>query len=109
MEKKLNFSQNYNGKLYAFNYFTTIRSPETIEEKGLKVGDTVEIQRKHHTMFSAVIVSMEKINLDNLSESQKTILMLDYGCGWELAAHSIAHICNGKDVVIITFMNDGLQ
>lgn len=103
MAKTLNFYRNYNGKLW-LDYFTTIRSIETVKEKDLKEGDFVDIQKNRTPWGSAQIVRIEKINLDNLSESQKTILMLDYGCNWFQAADSIANICNGKDVALITLV-----
>lgn len=103
MEKKLNFNKNYNGKLW-LNYFTTIRSLDTIKEKDLKDGDYVQIQKDHLTLFQAQIVSIEEIDLDNLSESQKTLLMLDCGCNWAQAADMIEHFCKSNKVAVITFV-----
>lgn len=103
MEKKLNFNKNYNGKLW-LNYFTTIRSLDTIKEKDLKNGDYVQIQKDHLTMFCAQIVNIEKINLDNLSESQKMILMLDCGCNWAQAADMVERFCKSNKVAVITLV-----
>lgn len=103
MEKKLNFNKNYNGKLW-LNYFTTIRSLDTIKEKDLKDGDYVQIQKDHLTLFQAQIVSIEEIDLDNLSESQKTLLMLDFGCNLAQAADTILHFCKSNNVAVITFV-----
>lgn len=101
MAKKLNFEKNYNGKLW-LNYFTTIRSLDTIEEKDLKAGDFVEIQKDHCTLFLALILSIEEIDLDNLSKSQKTLLMLDCGCQWQQAVGRMERLCNSKRVAVIT-------
>lgn len=102
MERKLNFNRNYNGKLWN-NYFTTIRSLDTIREKDLEVGDYVQIQKDHLTLFNARIVSIEEIKLNGLTESQRTLLMLDCGCCWEQAADTITHLCESHNVAIITF------
>lgn len=105
MEKKLNFNENCNGKLW-LNYFTTIRSLDTIKEKELNVGDYVQIQKDHCTLFQAQIVSIEEIDLDldNLSESQKTLLMLDCGCNWVYAVSVIEDFCKSKKVAVITLV-----
>lgn len=101
MKKTLNFYANYNGKFWS-SYFTTIRSLGTFEEKDLKIGDLVQIQHDHLMMFRAEIVSIEKIDFNNLRKSQKTILMLDCGCNWATAAHYLENICKCKDPVLIT-------
>lgn len=101
MEKTLNFNKNYNGKLW-LDYFTTIRSLDTIKEKDLHEDDCVEIQKDHVGMFDAQIVSIEEIDLHELSESQKTLLMLDCGCNWAHAAYLIARMCKSHKVAVIT-------
>ena len=103
MEKKLNFDKNYNGKLL-FNYFTTIRSLDTIKEKDLKVGDLVQIQKDHLTLFHAQIVSIEEIDFDNLSKLQKVLLMLDCGCYWSQAVEYLKGIYKSKKVAVITLV-----
>lgn len=101
MEKKLNFYRNYNGKLW-LNYFTTIRDIECIDEKELKEGDIVHIQVDHLTLFHAVIIKIEKIDINNLSESQKTILIIDAGCNWKSARTGLANIYKDKELALIT-------
>lgn len=103
MEKKLNFNKNYNGKLW-LNYFTTIRSLGTIKEKDLKDGDYVQIQKDHLTLFQAQIVSIEEIDLDNLTESQRTLLALDVGCHWTQAVGSLKQIYKSNKVAVITLV-----
>lgn len=103
MKKALNFHKNYNGKLW-LHYFITIRSLDTIKEKDLDEGDYVEIQKDHMTIYQAEIVSIEEIDLDNLSESQKTLLMLDCGCNWVAAAEIIRNICLSSKVAVITLV-----
>lgn len=101
MTNTLNFNKNYNGKLWC-QYFTTIRSVETITEKGLYIGGFVDVQKDHLTMFRAKIVNIEHIDLDNLTESQRTLLMLDCGCNWAQAADTIEHFCKSNKVAVIT-------
>lgn len=103
MKKTLNFNKNYNGKLWT-NYFTTIRSLDTIKEKDLSEGDYVEIQKDHITMYQAEIINIEEIDLDNLSESQKTLMMLDCGCNWTSAAELIKNYCNSNKAAVITLL-----
>lgn len=103
MEKKLNFDKNYNGKLW-LNYFTTIRSIGTVKEKDLKDGDYVQIQKDHLTLFQAEIVAIEHIDLDNLSDSHKTLLMIDCGCNWVQAAELVRDMCKSSHVAIITLL-----
>lgn len=100
-ESCLNFNENYNGKLW-LKYFTTIRSFETIEEKDLKEGDNVQIQLNHFRILQAQIVSIYEIDLENLTDSQKTLLMVDCGCNWTQAADKITQLCRSNHVAVIT-------
>lgn len=99
--KTLNFNCNYNGKLW-LKYFTTIRSLDTIEEKRINEGDTLIILEEHIPQFKALVISIEEIDLDYLSNSQKTILNLDYGSEWSQAADAIECLAGSKKVVVLT-------
>ncbi len=97
----MNFNQNYNGKLWN-KYFTTIRSKETIQEKELYIGDVVDIQKDHLSLFRAEIIHIEHIDLDNLTESQRTLLMIDVGCHWTQAAYFAKSVYKSNEVAVIT-------
>ena len=99
----INFDQNYNGKL-GCQYFTTIRSVETITEKDLCIGDLVDVQKDHFTMFSAEIVNIDRMDLDHLTKSQRTLITLDCGCYWIQAVDSLKQICKSNIVAVITLM-----
>lgn len=57
MRKRINFGKKYD-KL-SKERFTTIRSPNFIQEKGLKIGDIVEITLNRELLFKAVIENFE--------------------------------------------------
>lgn len=67
-------------------------------------GDYVEIQKDHITIYQAEIINIEEIDLYNLSESQKTLMMLDCGCNWSQAADTVEHFCNSNKVAVITLL-----
>ena len=103
MNKYINFNNNYNGKLWC-QYFTTIRRVDTIIEKNLYLGEIVDIQKDHVTVFRAEVLHIEHIDLDNLTEAQRTLLMLDVGCHWTQAVDSLKQICKSNIVAVITLM-----
>lgn len=105
MEKTLNFITDFNNK-FINDYFTTIRSPKTVEEKHLEVGDRVDILYLGVRQFSAMVVGIDAIKLDhNLSPLQRTLLMLDTGAHWLEALRIVESYCKSNVVVIITLKN----
>lgn len=101
----LDFDENFNGKFFT-NYFTTFRSPKTVAEKRLCVGDKVEILHKGVQQFTAVIEDLDIINLDlPLSHWQKTLLTLDVGTNWFIASRIVKNYCKSNIAVMITLKN----
>lgn len=100
MDKVLNFDHNYNGKLCS-QYFTTIRTHATLKKKDLNIGDIVDIALNRKVLFSAQIESIEDINLNQLSLSQKTLLSLDTGLSWKQAVHRLKDMMKSNSLVVI--------
>mgnify|MGYP003324665933 CR=1 FL=1 len=71
----LNFDENYNNKLFC-NYLTTFRSTESIEEKGLKVGDSVELHLNHIPFAVAIIETMDSYNIQDFKHSIPWLLRI---------------------------------
>lgn len=99
--KYLNFYLKFSDKFH-LKYFTTIRSLKTIKEKNLVVGDVVDILEERNFLFQAKIVSISVMNLNKLSPSDCTILMLDMEENWQFAADSIRYLCKSNIVAVVT-------
>lgn len=97
----LNFSRNYNLK-FSTEYFTTMRSPDTVLATQLRVGDILRVQMMHKTIFKVEVVGMACIDIDNLTDSEKVILVTDTGMPWQEAVKELRQVCGGNIVVVIT-------
>lgn len=99
--KYLNFYLKFSDKFH-LKYFTTIRSVETIAEKSIVVDDIIDILEEHNFLFQAKVVQIHTINLDELSDSDLSILMLDTGENWKFARECVQEICKSNIVSVVT-------
>lgn len=99
----LNFKENFNGKLFC-NRLTTFRSTESIKEKGLQVGDEVELQLNHKPIATATIEVICPFCIANSllpsSRHLRVLISLDVGSQFNIAFAKISAMC-GNDVSLL--------
>lgn len=99
----LNFKENFNSKLYC-NRLTTLRSTESVKEKGLQVGDEVELHISHEPIATATIEEIYSFNItDSLlpsSRNLRILMSMDVGSHFNIAFAKIFAMC-GSDITLL--------
>lgn len=99
----LNFNENFNGKLFC-NRLSTFRSTESVKEKGLHVGDEVELQLNHKPIATATIEEICPFCITNSllpsSRHLRILMSLDVGSQFNISFAKISAMC-GSDIALL--------
>lgn len=99
----LNFNKNFNNKLFG-NYLTTFRSTESIDKKGLHLGDEVELQLNHIPVATATVVEIDRFNMEDYfvktPQHLRILLSMDVGTSFAKAYDYIRFMC-GYEVSLL--------
>lgn len=99
-QQYLNFDRNFNHKLQSV-YFTTIRNPETVNEKHLEPGMVVIVKEGRVPVFYAEIIEIKSMRLNCLSRIEDILISVDTGRDWLSAQQKLREICGGDTAAII--------